>query len=106
MDEQRLAEIEKYARAMIDHGNLGALAGGMVPELIAEVRRLRAENLDLALKVVERMPNRWFDGKGPLRSTATWKPSMGADEVCPIHKVREYGVCPERREQHLHAEQM
>ena len=30
-----------------------------VAELIAEVRRLRAENLDLALKVVERMPNEY-----------------------------------------------
>jgi hypothetical protein len=65
MDEERLAQIKEDA----DLGVCGMEPGywtNTLDELIAEVRRLRA--------LLDENRARWFDGKGPLRSTATWEP--------------------------------
>lgn len=48
MTDARLAEIEAYARAMCT-GKPSVLAEDMVPDLLAEVRRLKRENRLLSL---------------------------------------------------------
>jgi hypothetical protein len=77
MDEARLTKIERKNHCeghsirdgdIIDPDEIFYCGpnNADIVELIAEVRRLRA--------LLDENRARWFDGKGPLRSTATWEP--------------------------------